>query len=193
MSSYERTEGETPKAYQAFTVYRNMGATRSLDRVAAEIYGTELTQKRHRNRSQISTWSRQNNWVDRCRDWDREEELLRRERQREIDIAEHDLKLEEYRSQNEHLGHGYMELGERLLEILNLTLDPIAFRLQKLSESQDPNARIDKADLEVLKDIATSGKSGITMVATASTVNADGLLIRQLLQKLKEIEACNSG
>jgi hypothetical protein len=187
-ASYDRQPEETPKAYAAFTVYRNMGATRSLERVAAEIYPPEIPQKPPRNISQIERWSSLWDWIDRCRDFDRDEELLRRERQREKDRADHDQKLEEYRSQNEHLGRGYMELGERLLEILNLTLDPIAFRLQKLSESQDPNARIDKADLEVLKDIATSGKSGITMVAKASTVNADGLLIRQLMEKLREGE-----
>lgn len=185
MSSYDRTDGETPKAYAAFTIYRNMGATRSLARTAGEFYTVELPQKRRRNIRQIETWSSQWDWLERCQDFDRDGEMLRRDRQRKSDIAEHDRKLEDYRSQNEYIGAGYMEFGKRLLTMLNLTLDPIEQRLQILAHSQDPEARIDKADWDVLKDLATSGKNGITMVAAASAVNADGLLIRQLLEQLK--------
>ena len=52
--SYNRQDGETSKAYQAFTIYRNMGVSRSLDRTAVEFYSTpETPQKRPRNIAQI--------------------------------------------------------------------------------------------------------------------------------------------
>lgn len=38
--TYDRQDGETTKAYTAFTIYRDMGSSRSLDRVEEKIYGT---------------------------------------------------------------------------------------------------------------------------------------------------------
>ena len=105
MSSYDRIDGETPKAYHAFTLYRDMGANRSLDRVAAEFYTVDLPQKRRRNIRQIETWSSHWGWVDRCRDFDRDEELLRREHQREHDRADHDQKLEDRKSTRLNSSH----------------------------------------------------------------------------------------
>ena len=70
--TYDRQEGETTKAFRAFCCYREMGAARSLDRVEAEIYGTQLGHKRGTNLTSLKRWSREWNWVDRCRDYDRD-------------------------------------------------------------------------------------------------------------------------
>jgi hypothetical protein len=39
--TYNRQDGETTKAYTAFTIYRDMGSARSLDRVEEKVYGTQ--------------------------------------------------------------------------------------------------------------------------------------------------------
>jgi len=81
--------GETNKAYNAFLVYKNLGASRSL-RKAAEIFygGTNFTDTSPKLR-QFKTWSAKHNWVARCSDWDIEEERIRIEQKRK-DIMEMD-------------------------------------------------------------------------------------------------------
>jgi hypothetical protein len=76
--TYERQDGETTKAYTAFTIYRDMESTRSLVRVASaltnrveeKIYVTQIGHKRGTNLTSLKWWSREWNWVDRCRDYD---------------------------------------------------------------------------------------------------------------------------
>lgn len=59
---WERQEGETDIAFEAFTIYRDMRPTeRSLTRVS---------QVRNKARSQGCEWSRQHGWVSRVRAWD---------------------------------------------------------------------------------------------------------------------------
>ena len=48
-TTYNRQDGETTNAYTAFTIYRDMAAARSLDRVEEKIYGTQLGHKRGTN------------------------------------------------------------------------------------------------------------------------------------------------
>ena len=180
-ASYDRQPTETSKAYAGFTIYRNMGVSRSLDRVAAEIYDPETTQKRPRNKSQISAWSHQWNWVERCRDWDKDEELLRRDRQREIDIADHDQKLERYRAQCEGVGFGLMEMGAKFVDLAHLILNPIQTKLRE-------GGRLDPIEMSVFVSLCTAMKSAAAFTAGGSNLAADGLLVRQLMAHLKEGE-----
>jgi len=66
---WERQPGETPKAWEAFTVYRDLGPSRSL-RAAGQQLGksTVVCEK----------WSARWDWVNRCREWDRHTDGLRR-------------------------------------------------------------------------------------------------------------------
>jgi hypothetical protein len=75
--TYDRQDGETTKAYTAFTIYRDMESTRSFDRVEEKIYGTQIGHKRGTNLTSLKRWSREWHWVDRCRDYDldREQDL----------------------------------------------------------------------------------------------------------------------
>ena len=72
---WERQENETPKQYEAFCAYRDMGLERSLRLVAEKLNKSETLMGR---------WSGQNNWVDRAAAWDDEQERI----QREIDQKE---------------------------------------------------------------------------------------------------------
>jgi Phage terminase small subunit len=59
--AWERQKGESRKAYEAFRIYRDMGATRSLAKVA---------EKLGKSKTLIERWSRRDNWVERCRQYD---------------------------------------------------------------------------------------------------------------------------
>ena len=58
---WERQDGETARAYEAFTEYRDMGASRSLAKVG---------QKLGKSKAQMEKWSKKYNWVVRAEEWD---------------------------------------------------------------------------------------------------------------------------
>ena len=60
---WERQDGESGKAYEAFGVYRDMGATRTVSAVARQL---------RKSRALIDRWKRQWHWAERARAYDRE-------------------------------------------------------------------------------------------------------------------------
>lgn len=88
-NSWDKQETETPKAYNAFLVYKDMGALRTLQKAAAIFYETEIILRTSAKLRQFTTWSAKHNWVTRCSDFDIEEERLRIEAKRK-DIREMD-------------------------------------------------------------------------------------------------------
>lgn len=73
---WERQDGETPKQFEAFKIYRDMGEERSITKVANQLSKT---------RPLLTRWSSANNWVERCRAWDNEQDrLLLIEQRKEI-------------------------------------------------------------------------------------------------------------
>lgn len=100
---------ETPKAYDAFILYRDLGRDRSLQTVAEDMRqkamveynyplqnpsGTSPKRKKPPEvltiLSQLKTWSRAHNWQARVRAWDDEQrEKKRQEREEEISKVNH--------------------------------------------------------------------------------------------------------
>ena len=69
---WERQDSESAKAYEAFSVYRDMGADRSLAKVGQEIgKSTKMMEK----------WSKAHNWVERAEAWDREQDRILQKQQ----------------------------------------------------------------------------------------------------------------
>ena len=64
---WERQEGESAKAYEAFAEYRDMGAERSLAKVG---------QKVGKSKRMMEKWSKAHNWVVRVEQWDLEQDRL---------------------------------------------------------------------------------------------------------------------
>lgn len=181
--SYERQEGETTKAYRAFTIYRNMGAARSLEKTAQDFYPAKSPHnyRTHPNIRRVEEWCRNWRWVERCKDFDRDEETILRDRTRQANIEEHDRKLEQFRVQNETIGFGLLSLGEQLLETIGLISAPIQSQLK----SGKP---LNEKDLETLFSIPSVVRSIGSFGTQGSQLAADGLLVRQLMEKLKEAE-----
>lgn len=64
---WERQEGETARAYEGFSEYRDMGAERSLAKVG---------QKLGKSKAQMEKWSKKYSWVARAEAWDIEQDRL---------------------------------------------------------------------------------------------------------------------
>ena len=58
---WERQKGESAQAFEAFFLYLEMGADRSIRAVSQEL---------GKSKTLIDRWSRTHNWVERCRAWD---------------------------------------------------------------------------------------------------------------------------
>ena len=69
---WERQQGETSRAYEAFCAYRDMGADRSINKTARKL---------SKNRTTIAEWSARNDWVKRVAAWDAEQDRLARQAQ----------------------------------------------------------------------------------------------------------------
>ena len=76
---WERIEGDTPKSYQAFCIYRDMGHKRALRKVAHEL---------DKSLTLIARWNDTHNWQERVQAWDDYQDGLRQERklQKRIEI-----------------------------------------------------------------------------------------------------------
>lgn len=69
---WERQKGETSRAYEAFTVYRDMGPDRSQSKVCKKL---------SKNRATIGDWSTKYEWVKRATAWDAEQDRIARQSQ----------------------------------------------------------------------------------------------------------------
>lgn len=62
---WERLDGESPPRWQAFQIYRDLGAVRSLDKVAKQL---------GKSNTLIERWSAQDGWIYRTEAWDRDQD-----------------------------------------------------------------------------------------------------------------------
>ena len=69
---WERQEGETAKAFEAFCKYRDMGPDRSLRKVVQAL---------NKNLTTIAEWSTKYDWVKRVASWDAEQDRIARQQQ----------------------------------------------------------------------------------------------------------------
>ncbi|GAA1919621.1 hypothetical protein [Streptantibioticus ferralitis] len=83
---WERQSGESPQAFEAFAVYRDLGPARSVTKVAQEL---------DKSRTLLGRWSRQYAWVMRAAAYDREQDRLfvAEQKQARRDVARRHAKL----------------------------------------------------------------------------------------------------
>ena len=75
---WEKQNDETIKAYMAFCVYRDLGASRSLKKTTEKFYPKSTS-----NLHQIATWSSKFHWVSRIEAWEIELDRAKQEAQKE--------------------------------------------------------------------------------------------------------------
>jgi hypothetical protein len=97
---FDRDPDESTKAFEAWTIYRDLGAQRSLQKTAEMYYGSTA------NVRQLQRWSSRFSWVERSRAFDIEREMIRRSA-----IEDH------LKTQAEDHAAREARIQERLLEI----------------------------------------------------------------------------
>ena len=171
IKSYDRQNGETIKAYAAFCIYRDMGVKRTMRETVTIYYsGDSPANIRH-----LERWSSKHSWVDRCKDYDRDQQLILREHITRKNIEEHDRELEQFRQSNKAMGSALLAMGARLMKIG----DRVAMEIEG-------KEKITAADLDTFLKLPASIKAVANFATIGGDLTADGLLIRQLLEKMKE-------
>ena len=69
---WERQPGESAKAYEAFSTYRDMGSDRSLAKVGHAL---------GKSKAMMEKWSSAHNWVERAKEWDVEQDRILQKQQ----------------------------------------------------------------------------------------------------------------
>lgn len=93
---YEKLKDEPQKAYEAFCIYRDMGQTRTVDRVRGEI-GSKSS--RH-----LQKLSYTYNWVERAEAYDLDQEAIARQILEEENREAYREKLRRYNKEDEEIG-----------------------------------------------------------------------------------------
>jgi hypothetical protein len=181
--TYNRQDGETTKAYTAFTIYRDMGSARSLDRVEEKIYGTQIGHKRGTNITSLKRWSREWNWVDRCRDYDLDREQDLRMARCELEKAQYLEDLENYHVQQKAIGMTALRFAIDSIESISLSIEPIR---QKITLYQS----IDSKEWDLFCQAQVAAKNVMAIAVSGAEIAARGLMLEQILESIEgEIEA----
>jgi hypothetical protein len=155
---WEMQEGESAQAFEAFAIYRDMRADRSLSRVG---------QKLGKSGGLIERWSSENSWQERVLAYD--QYLDRRERE-EREKA-HLVAIADYRDRQRKLSASATEAAILLLQKANA-------RMRDLGESEE----IPIASLPAFV------RGAVAAAQVASSAEAEALGIDDLLRELDEPE-----
>lgn len=158
---YEKLENETPKAWEAFCIYRNMGHNRTFERVRDQL-GKSIPL--------LERWGRTYNWRERVNAFDIDQEAITREILINQNIIEHKRKLEKLRKEDEEMGNAARATQAMFLQ-----------KLQKRAKELDPD-KIQVKDLNVVANaMKICGEIGDNLLSRA-------LAVEKLLQKMIEDE-----
>jgi hypothetical protein len=185
-TSYDRIDGESTKAYTAFMLYRDMGATRSLTLVAEKIYTPQSPHNPPRNISQIERWSSQWNWVDRCKDYDLDRERERRQIKSEHEKAAYLQELEHYHLQQKAIGIAALNFTARSLDALSFILEPIHQAIQE-------SAVLTPDQIDVLFSSQIAAKNLMGAATSGAQMTAKGLVIEELMAVIESKLEAHSG
>ena len=181
MKSYDRQPAETPKAYAAFTIYRDMGVGRTLDRAATEFYPvTESSQSRHRNKNQLGQWSTQYSWVDRCRDYDRDIESSNRQFLLDVKREQYLARCDDLQANTEAAGFEAIEASRNLTAVMiEMSAELKGCRGKRIAEY---TAR----ELDLIISLPNSLKSAISCTSAGVQLGADALGLSDSIQKMNK-------
>ena len=158
---YEKLEDEPQKAYEAFCVYRDMGKTRTIDRVRDEVGKTS----RH-----LQTLSYTHNWVKRVDAYDTDQEAIARQILQEENRESYRQKLRKYRQENEEIGNA-----------LRATAVMVLKKFRTFANDLDPKDIKPSNAANIVRAIDTCLTQGDRLLS-------DSLAIEKLLQQMSSDE-----
>jgi hypothetical protein len=183
---YHKLTTETAKAYEAFSIYRDMGVGRSITRVAQEL---------NKSRTQIGIWSERHNWVNRVQEFDKVENRERQEQALRLRTLEHKKKIKQFAESYTQHGRNSMRaalLGGNIqiayLEKLNkegIERDYETNQIIGIKLKEDGTPVISKDDVMLANQIVRSAAPDADYWAKALRIDEDFLA---KLQRLDDIE-----
>lgn len=142
---WDRQDGESSKAYEAFCTYRDLGPNRSIAK-AGQTMG--------KNKVTLEQWSRKFNWVKRVAAWEVEQDRIAREEQ----ISE----IKKMRRRHAKLASDMLQKAGRALQ--NISEDEIkAADISRLVETASKLERLARGDVGDVLEQRDGGES-ISMV-----------------------------
>ncbi len=151
---------DTPKSFEAFVFYRDMGGDRNLPAVAKN-YGKSL--------SLVQRWSSEGNWSERAEAYHCFLDETSRDTALKINIESHIEKIRRYRQMHETLGWQALNQASDCLQIVTKALE---------NYKENPPLEMKTQDI---KNISTAGFSAAEI---GSKLLADALAINRLLESL---------
>lgn len=132
---WERQEGETPRAYEAFCIYRDLGPNRSI---------AKTVQKLGKNKTTLEQWSAKYEWVKRATAWDAEQDRIVRQQQLE------DIK----KMRKQHADVAYAMILKAAQALKRIPVDEIkASDISRMVETASKLERISRGDVgEVIEE-----------------------------------------
>ncbi len=158
---YEKLETETPKAYEAFCAYRDMGSSRSLHRVRDE---------EGKSHGTLEKWCRDHNWVKRVEAYDIDQEAIARQILEEENREAYREKLRKYRQENEEIGNA-----------LRATAVIVLKKFRTFANDLDPKDIKPSNSANIVRAIDTCLTQGDRLLS-------DSLAIEKLLQLMSSDE-----
>ena len=113
---------DTPKSYQGFTCYRDLGPTRSLE-AAYQVYKPQNSPKTVPGFFKV--WARTGQWVDRAHSFDLESDRIRLEGIQGEARREHEQRLEEVRSVAEAIALARLQTSLRSALLVRDTISSL--------------------------------------------------------------------
>jgi hypothetical protein len=182
IKSYDRQEKETARAYTVFCVYRDMGTDRSLEETARKVYPAHsmLDRRSHPCLRRVAEWCRNGNWVDRCKDYDRDIELSNREFLLQVKRERYLARCDDLQVNTEAAGFEAIEAARNLTAIISdISAELKSCRGKKIA---DYTAR----ELDLVIGLPNSLKSAISCTSGGVQLGADGLGLSDAVQKMTD-------
>lgn len=173
----DRLPNETDRAWQAYQDFRDMGAgrtVRELGRRYKEQKGNKSTPPTSSYQT-LKNWAFENNWNERVRAWDAEQQRRDIESQKEARRRQWEADVEQYRKRNQEIGGIAFVSAVNLLQEANYTMSYESQKRAGKSKLHEPS---------LTKDQALKAFSAVkTLVELARDTNGTALQINELLEE----------
>jgi hypothetical protein len=161
---WERLTGESQQSFEAFTIYRDMGAERSLAKVARQL---------GKSSTLIERWSGRDAWVTRCDAWDLELDRIHRGF-----LVAHRREVE--RRQLRIAGAMQAKMVDRLSR-----LDVDALSPRDLSSWLDVTVKVQRSALGVGEKVEISGTDGGPIELAALTPEQQTARLAEISREIR--------
>lgn len=181
----DRLPAETDRQYLAYTCYRDLGLARTL--LAAQRIYDQKTGKRERTSPKKTTsgsfdsWSKENNWEERARDWDLTQGQKRMDMLAEVERSNYMANLKAFQQSIETIGKSSLATARAAMNIAQGQVEILE------RESLDGKL-LNKDQLENLSTVLKCSKDTVAVLAGGSTALHDAYALVDIGDAIRKME-----